>query len=61
MRFPRTLGARAIGSLVELALDFLHQQLMIPADAIALDEVPSAIECVGLGRVVTDAEPLIVS
>src|SRR4029450_701757 len=29
---------------------------MIPAGAVALDNVPGAIECVGLGRVITDAD-----
>ena len=50
------MGAHAIGRAVELAREFLHQQVMIPAGAVAFDKIPSAIERVGLGRIITDAD-----
>ena len=50
------MGTHAVGCAVELAREFLHQQVMIPAGAVAFDMVPSAIERVGLDRIITDAD-----
>jgi len=36
--------------------DFISQQFVVPARTVAHDEVASAIECVGLCRVVTDSD-----
>jgi len=43
------MGTHAVGCAVELAREFLHQQVMIPAGVVAFNMVPSAIERVGNG------------
>ena len=45
----RAMGTHAVGCAVELAREFLHQQVMIPAGVVAFNMVPSAIERVGNG------------
>ena len=48
--------ANAVGSVSQLTCDFSHQHLMIPARTIVLDEVPGAIECVGFGGIIANAD-----
>jgi transketolase C-terminal domain/subunit len=50
------MWTHAVCRAIALARDFLRQQVMIPADAVAFNKVPGAIEHVGLGRIITDAD-----
>jgi hypothetical protein len=52
----RTLGTHAVGCVGKLARNFLRQQLVIPARTVSSDEIPSTIECVGLGRIIADPD-----
>src|SRR5215207_7943070 len=49
----RTYALRGVS---ELARNFLHQQIMVPAGDVVSNEVPCTIEGMGLGRVIPDPD-----
>ncbi len=51
-----TSRTRVVGRLCELANNLVHQIFMLPARAIALDHVSSAVIDMGLGVVVTNPD-----
>jgi hypothetical protein len=50
------MKAHALGGVGELPRNFLCQQVMTPAAAVASDEASRTIEGVGLGRVIADPD-----